>query len=80
MSCFSTPGHWLRWRFGRRGARPLNADDQRRLYVRNGKVYTVTNEPPQPAGALTLLEILQQEIRRSFVDENTWLKVGSVRL
>jgi hypothetical protein len=32
--------------FGRRGARPLNADEMKRLYMRDGKMYTVTNEPP----------------------------------
>jgi hypothetical protein len=26
--------------FGRRGARPLNAEEQRRLYVRDGTLYT----------------------------------------
>jgi hypothetical protein len=50
--------------FGRRGARPLNAEEQRRLYVRDGKLYTVTNDPAQPAAPQTLLEILSQEIRR----------------
>lgn len=34
--------------FGRRGARPLTGDEQRRLYIRDGRVYTVTDEPPQP--------------------------------
>jgi len=31
--------------FGRRGARPLNRDETQRLYLRNGKLYTVTDEP-----------------------------------
>ncbi len=35
--------------FGRRGARPLNLEEMRRLYMREGKVYTVTDEPPGPA-------------------------------
>jgi hypothetical protein len=46
--------------FGRRGARPLNGDEQRRMYVRDGQLYTVTNDPPQPAPALTLLETLRR--------------------
>ena len=50
--------------FGRRGARPLNGEEQRRLYMRAGNLYTVTNEPPQPATPSTLFEILRQEIRR----------------
>ena len=33
--------------FGRRGARPLNGEEQRRLYLRGGELYTVTNNPPR---------------------------------
>lgn len=32
--------------FGRRGARPLNGEEQRRLYLRGGALYSVTNDPP----------------------------------
>ena len=35
--------------FGRRGARPLNREEAGRLYLRDGKAYTVTNDPPGPA-------------------------------
>ena len=31
--------------FGRRGARPLNLQESQRLYLRDGKLYTVTDEP-----------------------------------
>jgi hypothetical protein len=31
--------------FGRIGARPLNAEEQRRLYLRNGRVWTVSDNP-----------------------------------
>lgn len=31
--------------FGRVGARPLNFEEQRKLYLRNGRVWTVTNDP-----------------------------------
>ncbi|MGB8492840.1 MAG: hypothetical protein WCE53_00415 [Candidatus Acidiferrum sp.] len=31
--------------FGRRGARPLNREETQRLYLRNGKLYTVIDEP-----------------------------------
>ncbi|HEV2194165.1 MAG TPA: hypothetical protein VGR55_01185 [Candidatus Acidoferrum sp.] len=37
--------------FGRRGARPLNRTEAQALYLRNGHLYTVTDEPvggPQP--------------------------------
>jgi hypothetical protein len=31
--------------FGRRGARPLNLAESQRLYLRNGQLYTVTDQP-----------------------------------
>lgn len=31
--------------FGRRGARPLNRQETQRLYLRNGQLYSVTDEP-----------------------------------
>jgi hypothetical protein len=35
--------------FGRRGARPFNLEEMQRLYLRDGKLYTVTDTPPGPA-------------------------------
>lgn len=32
--------------FGRRGARPFNKTEIERLFLRGGKLYTVTNDPP----------------------------------
>ncbi len=34
--------------FGRVGARPLNAEEQKRLYLRNGQVWKVNNDPNDP--------------------------------
>jgi hypothetical protein len=34
--------------FARRGARPFKRDEMERLYMREGKLYTVTNKPPSP--------------------------------
>jgi hypothetical protein len=34
--------------FGRRGARPFNKEEMRRMYVRDGKLFTVTDTPPTP--------------------------------
>jgi len=34
--------------FGRRGARPLNAAEMQRMYLRAGELYTVTDTPPAP--------------------------------
>jgi hypothetical protein len=35
--------------FGRRGGRPLNGEEMRRMYLRAGELYTVTDAPPGPA-------------------------------
>jgi len=32
--------------FGRRGARPFNREEQQRMYLRNGKLFTVSDLPP----------------------------------
>ncbi len=34
--------------FGRRGARPFNREEASRLYLREGKPYTVPSDPPNP--------------------------------
>ncbi|MCB9832757.1 MAG: hypothetical protein H6807_09805 [Planctomycetes bacterium] len=36
--------------FGRIGGRPMNAQEMRRLYLKNGQVYRVRNDPPDDAG------------------------------
>jgi hypothetical protein len=35
--------------FGRRGSRPFNLEEMRRLYMRDGQLWTVTDRPPGPA-------------------------------
>jgi len=35
--------------FGRRGARPFNRAEAEKLYLRDGKLYTVTDGPPFPS-------------------------------
>jgi hypothetical protein len=35
--------------FNRRGSRPFNQQEAERMYLRNGRLYTVTNKPPGPA-------------------------------
>src|SRR5260370_36871799 len=36
--------------FGRRGSRPFNLEEMQRLFLRNGELYTVSDDPPgQPA-------------------------------
>jgi hypothetical protein len=34
--------------FGRRGSRPFNQEELRRMYLRNGELFTVSDEPPGP--------------------------------
>jgi hypothetical protein len=41
--------------FGRRGARPFNGEEMRRMYLRAGELYTVTDEPPGPAIGATMM-------------------------
>jgi hypothetical protein len=35
--------------FGRRGSRPLNLEEMQRLFLRNGRLYTVSDSPPRKA-------------------------------
>ena len=35
--------------FNRRGSRPFNRQELQRMYLRDGKLYTVTDRPPNPA-------------------------------
>jgi hypothetical protein len=35
--------------FNRRGSRPFNKQEMERMYLRGGKLYTVTDRPPNPA-------------------------------
>jgi hypothetical protein len=35
--------------FNRRGSRPFNKQEMQRMYMRNGRLYTVTDQPPGPA-------------------------------
>lgn len=39
--------------FGRRGARPLNGEEMRRMYLRVGELYTVSDAPPGPMNTST---------------------------
>jgi hypothetical protein len=50
--------------FGRRGARPFNLEEMQRLYLRNGRLYTVTDEPPGPPRS-PLLEQAQSAVDRA---------------
>jgi hypothetical protein len=59
--------------FGRRGARPFNAEEIRRMYLRGGELYTVTNEPPAPARDETVAELVAQRLRHWAFGVRDWL-------
>jgi hypothetical protein len=51
--------------FGRRGARPLNRPEAEKLYLRDGKVYTVTDDPPaQPRSAAATDSLVRSMLNR----------------
>ena len=49
--------------FGRRGARPLNRTEARAVYLRNGQLYTVTDEPAE-----------HTQVGRPASASHTWLR------
>ena len=53
--------------FGRRGARPFNFEEMRRVYLRDGKLFTVTDEPPrrprEPVKAESWLDRLRAKVK-----------------
>jgi hypothetical protein len=51
--------------FGRRGARPLNREETQKLYLRNGQLYTVTDEPGMPQGTGTVTGSMQHWLERA---------------
>jgi hypothetical protein len=51
--------------FGRRGARPLNLAEQQRLYLRDGQLYTVADEPP-PASSISWVDRTRETLARVF--------------
>jgi len=51
--------------FGRRGARPLNREETQKLYLRNGQLYTVTDEPGMPQATDTVTGSVQRWLERA---------------
>jgi len=58
--------------FGRRGARPLNRAESQRLYLRNGQLYTTTDEPGERPYAAT-----QPPTQCGWLDR-TWAWISSL--
>ena len=56
--------------FGRRGARPLNREEAQRLYLRNGKLYTVTDEPVEQirSASASSLPMKRKRVSRPVVE------------
>jgi hypothetical protein len=50
--------------FGRRGARPLNRTEAEKLYLRGGKLYTVTDTPPGPPRPMTADSLVHELTNR----------------
>jgi hypothetical protein len=48
--------------FGRRGARPFNRAEAEKLYLRDGKLYTVTDTPPGPPQPFAVTDSLAQSL------------------
>ena len=48
--------------FGRRGARPFNRAEAEKLFLRDGKLYTVTDAPPGPPQPLATAESSAQTL------------------
>ena len=41
--------------FGRRGARPFNLEEMQKLYLKDGKIYTVKDTPPGPPSVIAAI-------------------------
>ncbi|MFI5126403.1 MAG: hypothetical protein ACHQJX_06220 [Candidatus Acidiferrales bacterium] len=48
--------------FGRRGARPFNLEEMQRMYLRDGKLYTVTDAPPGKPQSMAVVQSAEKWI------------------
>ncbi|HEV7889678.1 MAG TPA: hypothetical protein VGP08_03520 [Pyrinomonadaceae bacterium] len=64
--------------FGRIGARPFNLEEQRRMYLHDGKLYTVTDEPGQPTNGPGAQRGWFQSLSRLFGASLGWLGLAAV--
>ena len=58
--------------FGRRGARPLNREETQRLYLRNGQLYTVTDEAGDAPGSVPMATAFENWMDRAKAWLSTW--------
>ncbi|HKX29335.1 MAG TPA: hypothetical protein VJ302_16685, partial [Blastocatellia bacterium] len=62
--------------FGRRGSRPFNLQEMQKLYLHDGKVYTVSNEPPaRPKKQPTSAEVGNAGWKFSDIASSVWVRV-----
>ncbi len=62
--------------FNRRGARPFNLEEMQRMYLKDGKLYTVTNEPPpRPKKPSATAEIGQIGAKISEIASSFWTQL-----
>jgi hypothetical protein len=63
--------------FNRRGARPFNLEEMQRLYLRNGQLYTVTDDPPpRPRRPATTAETGNFGSKISEIASSLWMRLA----
>ncbi|MDX2039873.1 MAG: hypothetical protein SF097_01430 [Acidobacteriota bacterium] len=62
--------------FNRRGARPFNLEEMRRMYIRDGQLYTVTDDvPPRPRRQQPAAETASWRIKLPGLTSLIWLPI-----
>ncbi len=62
--------------FNRRGARPFNLEEMQRMYLRNGELYTVTDDPPaRPRRPAATADIGSIGAHLSEIASSLWLRL-----
>jgi hypothetical protein len=62
--------------FNRRGARPFNLEEMRRMYIRDGELYTVTDDvPPRPRRQQPAAETASWRIKLPGLTSLLWLPI-----
>jgi hypothetical protein len=62
--------------FNRRGARPFNLEEMQRMYIRDGQLYTVTDDvPPRPRRTQPAAETANWRIKLPGLTSLIWLPI-----
>lgn len=63
--------------FNRRGARPFNLEEMQRLYLRDGQLYTVTDDPPaRPRRPAAAAEVGSIGSKLSEIASSLWMRLA----